>query len=410
MRQYIRIAIFASMLCGIGGVSSQAAVVTIEGTIKAVDAAKRTITVETGAEVKTLDVSSKAKIAIEGKDAAVDSLRPGQKVKLSYHDELEVVLSIKAEPTPDNEVPRKDGCRLIWRISETGDCTIRIGRPSVDRPTKESVGNGLTRIRLDDGTWLCEHRFNSSDALEALSGRSVQNASIAHDKRCLVLTPKLNTGNNHSLAVIYYPCRLRLPLTVELDIEELGADGKLQISPNCPTTPLNLHPFLDLTTIDKLSSKAKVTASWISGRDAQGKPIFERLLEKEVNLASPFEESFRLPLPNMPIDDVFELQLGQQGDSPALISRFAVRGRLIPLFGVGWNQKDNVVFATSVVSKGLADRAGVQIGDILVTVNGEAPKSVAHAVELMSQVGFGETCNLSLRRGSKQLAVELKAD
>jgi len=75
--------------------TAHAEVITIEGTIKSVDAAKRTITVETEGEDKTLDVSGKVKITNGDKDAGLDSLEPGQKVKLSYHDELEIVLKIE---------------------------------------------------------------------------------------------------------------------------------------------------------------------------------------------------------------------------------------------------------------------------------------------------------------------------
>jgi hypothetical protein len=75
---------------------AHAEVVTIDGTIKSVDAKKRTITVETGTKTLTLDVSSKAKISVEGKEGNLDSLKPGQKVTLSYHDKLEIVLKIEA--------------------------------------------------------------------------------------------------------------------------------------------------------------------------------------------------------------------------------------------------------------------------------------------------------------------------
>jgi hypothetical protein len=78
---------------------AHAEVVTIEGTIKSVDARKRTITVETGSKTLTLDVSSKAKVLLDGQEASLDSLKPGQKATLSYHDKLEVVLKITAATT-----------------------------------------------------------------------------------------------------------------------------------------------------------------------------------------------------------------------------------------------------------------------------------------------------------------------
>ncbi len=79
---------------------AQGEVITIAGTIKSVDANKRTITVETGGEEKTLDVSSKAKISTDGKDGGLDALKAGQQVKLSYHDDLEIVLKIEGLTTP----------------------------------------------------------------------------------------------------------------------------------------------------------------------------------------------------------------------------------------------------------------------------------------------------------------------
>jgi hypothetical protein len=74
----------------------QAAVITINGTIKSVDAKKRTITVKTKTKTLELDVSRKAKVSVKGKTAKLDSLTPGQKVTIAYHEGLEIVLKIEA--------------------------------------------------------------------------------------------------------------------------------------------------------------------------------------------------------------------------------------------------------------------------------------------------------------------------
>jgi hypothetical protein len=84
-----------------------AEVVTIDGTIRSVDTKKRTITVETGSKTLTLDMTSKAKISVEGKEGSLDSLKPGQKIKLSYHDKLEVVLKIEAASNSSPEESTK---------------------------------------------------------------------------------------------------------------------------------------------------------------------------------------------------------------------------------------------------------------------------------------------------------------
>jgi hypothetical protein len=75
---------------------AQAAVITIDGTVKSVDVKKRTITVQTKTKTLELDVSRKAKISVKSETAKLDSLAAGQKVKISYHDGLEIVLKIEA--------------------------------------------------------------------------------------------------------------------------------------------------------------------------------------------------------------------------------------------------------------------------------------------------------------------------
>lgn len=49
-------------------------IIAIDGVVKSVDVEKRTITIESGAKKRTLDVSSKAKIVIGEKDGSLESL------------------------------------------------------------------------------------------------------------------------------------------------------------------------------------------------------------------------------------------------------------------------------------------------------------------------------------------------
>jgi|GEM_PF-1276471 len=87
----------------------QAAVITIEGTVKSVDAEKRTISVKTKTKTLELDVSRKAKVSVKGKTAELDSLKVGQAVKLDYHDGLEIVLKIDANGAPNVDAKNLEG-------------------------------------------------------------------------------------------------------------------------------------------------------------------------------------------------------------------------------------------------------------------------------------------------------------
>lgn len=141
----------------VGASTADAAVITIEGTINEIDAKTRTITVETSGGAKSLDVSSKAKVSIEGKDSALDSLKAGQRVKLSYHDELEVVLKIElvlASPN-DNAATQRDLALLKGEWLTIGEETNGNQRSRDELKTinrrLQFDGNGLTVQRVVGG-------------------------------------------------------------------------------------------------------------------------------------------------------------------------------------------------------------------------------------------------------------------
>jgi hypothetical protein len=79
---------------------AQGAVVEVEVTIKSIDVEARglTVTYETklGHKSIDLDVSRKANITVNGASGTLDSLRPGQKAKVTYEQELQVVTKVVA--------------------------------------------------------------------------------------------------------------------------------------------------------------------------------------------------------------------------------------------------------------------------------------------------------------------------
>lgn len=128
-----------------------AEVLTINGTIKSVDSKSRNITVEANGETKSFDVSSKAKILIEGKDNPLDALKAAQKIKLTYHDDLEVVLKIEVVSSPSKDAKKsesikykKTGCRAVWQISETGDSHLPSQSEHLHRIPKHHLVHEMT--------------------------------------------------------------------------------------------------------------------------------------------------------------------------------------------------------------------------------------------------------------------------
>lgn len=107
-------------------VTAQAEVVTLDATIKSVDAKARTITVQKKSKTTELDVSRKAKITLLDKDATLESLKAGQEATLTFHTELELVLKIDAlslkEKQPElvvlNELDKEGAENNPWLTSD----------------------------------------------------------------------------------------------------------------------------------------------------------------------------------------------------------------------------------------------------------------------------------------------------
>jgi hypothetical protein len=78
----------------------RAAITTVDVTIKAVDLKARSVTVtyQVSGEQKTtdLDVSRKAEITVNGKQATLDSVKSGQKAKVTFEKELQIVTKLDA--------------------------------------------------------------------------------------------------------------------------------------------------------------------------------------------------------------------------------------------------------------------------------------------------------------------------
>lgn len=147
-------------------------VISIEGTLKSVDAEKRTLTLQSGVKTRDFDASSKAKVLINGKAKELENLMEGQKVTVSFHDQLEVVVSVEivgggtvkpTSPQADNdkesdEVILFDGRSLEhWVSADGGEITgwdvkneLIVSNPGEDVPYL------VTKEKFKDFEFECE--------------------------------------------------------------------------------------------------------------------------------------------------------------------------------------------------------------------------------------------------------------
>lgn len=104
-----------------------AEIISIDGTVKSIDAPKRTITIETSTKEMTLDVGSKAKITTNGSIATLEKLEPGGRITLKFHDQLEVVVSI--ESFSDNPQVEKEGFLPLFNGKDLSGWQGKVGDP-----------------------------------------------------------------------------------------------------------------------------------------------------------------------------------------------------------------------------------------------------------------------------------------
>lgn len=77
--------------------------------------------------------------------------------------------------------------------------------------------------------------------------------------------------------------------------------------------------------------------------------------------------------------------------------------RFCSMFGVTLSEQDGSIFVRRTIPDSVAEKAGFQPGDILLSVNGHQRKGLTEMVDLLGDLPFGEEAVFTIeRRGSKQ--------
>jgi hypothetical protein len=390
--------------------STYAAVVEIDATIKSVDAKSRGITVTYESKGKQkiieLDVSRKAKISNNGKDGTLDSLKSGQKAKVSYEKELLIATKINA--TGAGTPPGKEVYRLTIHISEFGDGKLRIEKTS-ELPKDDFEGTPFKfphwpktkATKGKDGIYRLVHDFSDPDDLDVLSLLPPVNVSIKKDSGGLLFrhggVPGKAEGKKN--ATFCYGKKLRLPLTIQCDIADSEFNEFSVKVINSPNYCLVCSVGADSSQSDP---PLEIQTNWfdIIERGKQNRTLlFE---QKGVSLQEPFDKQFRLPMPNAKIDDVMWVELVAFGkDGRTTMPRLEVRGRIVATFGMSMGQQKEKVFASNITRNSLAEKAGFMMGDVLLAINDKNPKTVVEAADMLSDLRIGEEAVFTVQRKDK---------
>tara|TARA_R110002111_G_scaffold100976_6_gene156505 strand:+ start:64682 stop:65914 length:1233 start_codon:yes stop_codon:yes gene_type:complete len=404
MSRFLTSACVALIILIITGVAN-AEVVAIEGTIKSVDAKKRTITVQTKSKTLELDVSRKAKISVKDKAAKLDSLKPGQKVQISYHDGLEIVLKIEA--TGDASRIKEltitigiDGrCKLAVKNVSGNDSAVAEHK-SHDSVIDMDIFGGAAVTKNKDGSLRVLYdftEFKNVDSFMAAFRPKEQNearqafdeqVSIDQGEGVLLLTPG---KNKRSLLAL--PRRINGP--TKLSVQFRGfSEGLFQVQFYLG------QELLLITLTGDPTPEHKPNSIVVSFRDKNKK--FNNLLtvQESENTAPPHEFKIASSIAQMS----GYVSIGHFGQLPVGLTRLEIAAEFPPSFGMALKNRDNRVIVGRTIDGSVAAKVGIRKGDILTAVNGKTVKNLQNAMALLGKCTLGETSKLEIiRLGKKQI-------
>jgi Cu/Ag efflux protein CusF len=399
----LRLGILLALFCS-GCSAAHAEVIDLEGTVKAIDASSRSITIErkTPKGTKTLELE------VTRKTGDLAAVKVGDRISFSYDPDLELVTKIEVGYQPADTGSGPTACRVRIVMGDTGDASVEVQR--VELSPKEGKA---TRDNLGNGVWQVTHYFAKPNDLRLFDsplGKPV-NAAVNPNRKALVLSPEKSPGFENPAAQCRYPLRMRVPFEIEVDVTTTAKEG-------WPFLQIYLMPLRDGMERPVFNFRTKsaleeglVFDAW-SGKMGVKDEGTHVVTETKIDLQSEWQKTFRLPLPNIKNQDVYTLTIGALGPpaDKTFIHRIAVKGFPVPLMGMQLDQSGDVVYAKAINPGLAAAKSGVQEGDVILAINGIKPLSRENAIELLAKTGFGEQCEITVKRGSEEVRVMLKPE
>lgn len=304
-----------------------------------------------------------------------------------------------------------DQIRFRLDVDAFGNCTVSVG-PADGEPGK-SGGEGVeqyhskrlpkTTINKTKGLVRLVHDFSDADPLEKLTTTAFgESRGVKIDERFSVLSLASRPGQEATFAYAY---RVGPPLAIGFDRQPFDGESEVQ-------TQVGFGGGSEILSVNLYTSKQAsdknliVHATWIDFKKNQRTKLMEPF---EFSSDATIKKEFRLPLPNAEIETkCFLLLKATSGDrSLHELSSLTVQGKVSPLFGIGLDERRDTVFAKNVFDDSLADQAGLETGDVIVSINGERPENAQDANESLGDTEFGKEAIIEVMRAGKPLTITM---
>jgi hypothetical protein len=394
--------------------AAHAEVRELEGTVKAVDATARTMSVErkTAKGTKTLELE------VTKKAGDLSSVKVGDRITLSYDPDLELVTKLGGQG--DSDTPKNDGgnsgrdtiSRVSVEMTSRGGLSIRLEQ-APDEPFADPVGtkaelSGLAGAKIfnDDGFFCIDIECNNPAVVPALGAEGLQVR-----KQSLVVETGVGKDNIGQRNFVGMKRQFGLPFTLQMDNARQGtatrespSHGGCSMNYNFSLSkrdgqPLG-HAFITVQPTDPLFKAGKVFVS-LSKPNEELKQVAEHDIKDG-------EAAVRVQMPGVTDEAKLNWWCVVRGE-PVWIERVRTSSPVLPFLGVQLDGVAGQVSVKQVFENGVADKAGVKTGDILLSVNGQRVRDAESAVEAISSSPIGEEVTLKIRRQGKEIELKAKA-
>ncbi|WP_146512015.1 PDZ domain-containing protein [Thalassoglobus neptunius] len=308
--------------------------------------------------------------------------------------------------------------RLKLSMDEFGNCTVSV--ENTEEPLAKATefkGDMVKSSRLPKSTIQKDqsglvrllHDFAEPDEFDVLFANVLGNSrNVRLDQRFKALTLTSTKGDD---AIATYAYRFKPPFTVAYDRYPL-ADNTVLLSVISLGTPEDAL-YINLFSLDRSDdSSAKLGAFWIETKP-NGQQNRTQLIDPfEFKLDKGVSKTFRLPLPNAKIKTPCFLSFKGRSSQHSVqeISGLLIEGQVTPLFGIGFDERRGVIFTKQIVKGSLAEKVGIQVGDVILSINGENPDDIQHASALLGKTVLGDTATLEIERAGKPSTISIKSE
>jgi hypothetical protein len=390
----------------IGCAIADAEVLELEGTVKAVDASARSITIErkTPKGTKTLELE------VNKKAGDLSSVKVGDRITFSYDPDLEVVTKLGGDGDASSAIDGNPLCRIGCSVAADGTSSGFIEEVKKAGGDEERPAND--RKQAGGGLWTITHRFPDRPSCElyqaSLTGKG---AAAAFMPRLKAIELQPSADVNGGWANLHSPYRLRLPATVVVDVEAVDRNAYL-------TLPLKTGPTN--SEINVLSEDGfrtcDVSHLFVTfGKDQNTPPKKLRAYENDgVSLKAGCRYEVK-PDPTMSLQEVWFTGvwsfLGPKKECKGIrVKQISITARFAPMLGVGMKQEGEAVTVEQVIPRSLAEAAGIKAGDHIVSVAGKPVSQWQRAMQLLAVTEMGETWEIEVERDGQKKTFAIKAE